>query len=78
MSHLRALRAADATHIQLGDASQDTRHKPKKVYKATTIRAGETHIIRKENPAEWRSIKEELISIKEGLEKEEGLNLRFV
>jgi hypothetical protein len=74
MSHPQAPCAANATHVRGGDAP---RHAPKNAYEAVNIRAGGTHAPRKENPAEWRSIKEALTSIKEGLEKEESINLRF-
>lgn len=67
--------AANATHMRGGGASQ---HAPRNADEAATTQAGETHDKRKENPAEWRSIKEDLTSIKEGLKKEKDLNPRFI
>jgi hypothetical protein len=60
--------------MRRGDASQPA---PRNADEAAITPAGGTHEIRKENPAEWQSIKEALISIKEGLEKEEDLNPKF-
>src|SRR5271170_787677 len=67
--------AANATHMRGGGASQ---HAPRNADEAATTQADETHDKRKENPAEWRSIKEDLTSIKEGLKKEKDLNPRFI
>jgi hypothetical protein len=75
MSQPQAPCAANATHMRGGDASQ---HAPRNADEAATTQAGGTHDKRKENPAEWRSIKEDLTSIKEGLKKEKDLNPKFI
>jgi hypothetical protein len=74
MSQLRAPYVARAMNMGKDCASQDKRRGPPG--EETHQNRGEEHQKNKEN-ADWQSIKGDLISIKEGLEKEKEINAYF-